>query len=173
MCRRLCLVAVALAPFLLSDCTDSGPDADATVSMQDKCDPTTFNAALGAGTCSGQGTVTFAQFNNELSATQHVAAWQFIPTALTTRVGQSIVAFNQGGEVHTFTEVEDFGGGEVPELNAASGNTVVAPECQQLTAADHVSPGATFRTDAATTVGTEHYQCCIHPWMRATVTVTP
>lgn len=35
-----------------------------------------------------------------------------------------------------------------------------------------IASGAPFRTDAATDVGTELYQCCIHPWMRATVTVT-
>jgi hypothetical protein len=35
-----------------------------------------------------------------------------------------------------------------------------------------IAAGATFRTDAAMDVGTQLYQCCIHPWMRATVTVT-
>ena len=35
-----------------------------------------FNAALGAGTCTGQGTTTLAQFTAELAANHTVAAWQ-------------------------------------------------------------------------------------------------
>lgn len=149
-----------------------GPTADARVSMQDQCDPATFNAALGSGTCTKQGTTTLTQFNNELTATHQVAGWRFVPSAFTIKVGQSITATNDGGEKHTFTEVKAFGGGIVPSLNSASGNTQEAPECAALSASDIVAAGATFRADAATDVGTEFYQCCIHPWMRATVTVT-
>jgi plastocyanin len=140
--------------------------------MQDQCDPASFNAALGSGTCTKQGTITFTQFNNELSATHQVAAWRLVPSAFSIKVGQSITATNDGGEKHTFTEVKAFGGGIVPALNSASGNTQEAPECAALSASDMVAAGATFRTDAAMDVGTELYQCCIHPWMRATVTVT-
>jgi plastocyanin len=152
-------------------CDDNGPIASTHVSMQDECDPASFNAALGAGTCTRQGTVTFTQFNNELNATQQVAAWRFIPSNLEVEVGQRITATNLGGEVHTFTEVEEFGGGIIPSLNQASGNPNVAPECMQLTAADMVAAGATFTSDVETEEGTENYQCCIHPWMRATVVV--
>ena len=48
---------------------------------------------------------------------------------------------------------------------------VMAPECANLPTAAQVLPGATFSTGPATTVGTQNFQCCIHPWMRATVTV--
>jgi plastocyanin len=116
--------------------------------------------------------MTFAQFNSELSATHQVAAWQFVPQSLMVRVGQAITATNDGGEVHTFTRVAQFGGGIVPALNQASGNTVVAAECQQLTNADLIASGSTFAASSQTTAGTNYYQCCIHPWMRATVTVT-
>ena len=157
----------------LAACSDSiSAIATNHVSVEDQCDPASFNAALGAGTCSKQGNMTFAQFNSELSATGQVAAWRFVPQALTVRVGQSITATNNGGEMHTFTEVAQFGGGIVPSLNQASGTTVVAPECQQLAATDFIASGTTFTADAETMAGTEHYQCCIHPWMRATVTVT-
>jgi plastocyanin len=170
--RSIRFLALILSPTIVIACNDSSsPLANPRVSMQDQCDPASFNAALGAGTCTKQGNVTFAQFNNELTASQHVAAWQFVPAALTVRVGQSITAVNDGGEEHTFTEVDQFGGGIIPSLNNASGNPVEAPECAQLGAADIVAAGATFRSDVATTAGTEHYQCCIHPWMRATVTV--
>lgn len=148
------------------------PVADARVSVQDQCDPATFNAALGAGACAKQGTMTFAQFNSELSASHQVTAWRFVPSAFTIRVGQSITATNDGGEKHTFTEVKAFGGGIVPSLNTASGNTQEAPECTALSPTAMIVSGATFRADPAAAAGTEFYQCCIHPWMRATVTVT-
>jgi hypothetical protein len=74
--------------------------------------------------------------------------------------------------VHTFTEVEAFGGGFVPELNALSGNPVPAPECLALDPDDFVPPGGTY-SDEVEEPGTERYQCCIHPWMRATVSARP
>jgi plastocyanin len=170
MYRTLSSFGITLAATALVACSDSvGPRANATVSVQDQCDPASFNAALGAGTCTKQGSMTFAQFNSELNSTQKVAAWQFVPSNLTIRIGQSIAATNDGGEIHTFTEVAAFGGGIVPALNQASGNNVEAPECKTLTAADEIMPGATFTTDAETSAGTELYQCCIHPWMRAVV----
>ena len=174
MRRTFSRFGIALTAFTFIACgKDSvSPIADARVSVQDQCDPATFNAALGSGACAKQGTMTFAQFNNELNATHQVAAWRFVRNAFTIRMGQSITATNDGGEKHTFTEVKAFGGGIVPSLNTASGNTQEAPECAALAANDMIAAGATFRTDAATDVGTELYQCCIHPWMRATVTVT-
>lgn len=167
-------VSFVFAAVTLSGCSKDtlSPTADAHVSAQDQCDPATFNAALGAGTCVKQGSTTFAQFNTELNATHQVAAWTFVPNAFTIKVGQAIAATNDGGEQHTFTEVKAFGGGIVPALNTASGNTQVAPECAALPGNAMIASGATFRTDPATAAGTEHYQCCIHPWMRATVTVT-
>ena len=170
---RLSSLAIALAAIAMAACEDSsGPIETTHVSMQDECDPATFNAALGAGTCTRQGTVTFSAFNAELNSTQQVAAWRFVPSEIEVEVGDEITATNNGGELHTFTEVEEFGGGIVPALNEASGNTTEAPECAQLTASDNVSPGQTFTTEEETEVGTERYQCCIHPWMRTVVHVT-
>src|SRR3954470_6004675 len=165
-------IGVILAATLTA-CSDSvEPKANAIVSIQDQCDPASFNAALGAGTCTRQGNTTLAQFNTELNATHQVAAWRFLPNNLTIRVGQRLTETNNGGEVHTFTEVAQFGGGIVPALNQASGNTVVASECQQLSASDMIAAGTTHTGDVETTAKTELYQCCIHPWMRATVTIT-
>jgi plastocyanin len=165
------------APVIVIGCSNDdansvAPPANAAVSILDQCDSASFNAGLGAGTCARAGSTTLAAFNAELNATGRVAAWTFDPTSLTLRVGQAITATNNGGEDHTFTEVQQFGGGIVPALNAASGNATEAPECADITAADHIKPGASMTTDAETTVGTHLYQCCIHPWMRETVTVT-
>ncbi len=174
MYRAFSSLAFAFIPIVAACSDSSGPVETTHVSMQDQCDPATFNAALGAGTCARQGNVTFDAFNAQLNANHQVAAWRFVPSAITIHVGQAITAMNNGGEMHTFTEVAQFGGGIVPGLNQASGNTVEAPECAQLTGSDFVAAGATFTSDVASAddVGTtEHYQCCIHPWMRTNVTV--
>jgi hypothetical protein len=76
---------------------------------------------------------------------------------------------NHGGEVHTFTEVEEFGGGIVPNLNTLAGTPEPAPECLALAGSAFILPGGTFEDEVAAP-GTEHYQCCIHPWMHAVVT---
>ncbi|MGH9888108.1 MAG: cupredoxin domain-containing protein [bacterium] len=173
--RHTTTLGIAVAAMIVAGCGDKGfvntLAGNGLVSMQDQCDSASFNAALGAGTCVKQGSVTLTAFNDELAATQKVAAWQFVPSAMTISVGQSILATNNGGEHHTFTEVENFGGGIVPALNTASGNPVPAPECTALSSSAQIAPGASTTTDPASTVGTEHYQCCIHPWMRTTVTV--
>jgi plastocyanin len=167
------LGAVFIGSQVLLACSDTSGPAAATVRVtaRDECDSTSFNATLGAGTCKKNGSVTLAQFNSELSASHTVAAWTFEPTALNAQVGQSIVVTNSGGEVHTFTEVENFGGGVVPSLNTASGNPTEAPECTHLTAEDFIAAGATKTDTPEDAAGTERYQCCIHPWMRTIVTV--
>ena len=137
-----------------------------TVTMMDACDPVTFNAVLGEGACTRNGGLTFEEFIAELGENQKVGSWHFTPGLLNVRVGDVLVARNHGGEVHTFTEVEEFGGGVVPDLNALSGNPVPAPEC--LGAISNVLPGET-QSEEVEEAGDEHYQCCIHPWMRTTV----
>jgi hypothetical protein len=84
------------------------------VTMMDGCDPESFNAA--DVTCVRSGGVTFERFLELLRKHQTVGAWQFSPGTLNARVGRTLLAVNQGGEVHTFTEVEEFGGGVVLDL---------------------------------------------------------
>ena len=139
------------------------------VQMMDACEPESFNAAIGPGTCSREGGVTFANFLSLLGKHQTVGAWHFAPSTLNVRVGQELVAINKGGEAHTFTEVAAFGGGIVPVLNDLSGTPVPAPECLALTPDDFVPPGGTHR-EVVDEAGTELYECCLHPWMRAVVT---
>jgi len=85
-------------------------------------------------------------------------------------LGQTLVAINRGGEVHTFTHVEAFGGGIVPLLNDLAHVPNVAPECLQLEPDDFVAPGTTYEETVEDT-GTQRFQCCIHPWMRLEVRV--
>ena len=136
------------------------------INMMDACDPVTF-ASLGCLRTGGG--VTLDRFLAKLGKKGVVGAWHFAPPKVHARVGETLLAVNKGGEVHTFTEVEEFGGGIVQLLNDLSGNPVPAPECLALEADDFVPPGATYE-DEVEEAGTEHYQCCIHPWMRTTVT---
>jgi len=146
-----------------------GGSKEQHVNMLDACDPETFNAVIGPGTCTRPGGgVTFQNFIDQLTKHGTIGSWRFTPLNASLHVGDEFVAFNQGGEVHTFTEVEEFGGGIVPLLNQLSGNTEVAPECNPATLT-FIPPGGTY-SDEVEEPGTEHYQCCIHPWMRATVT---
>jgi hypothetical protein len=110
--------------------------------------------------------------------TQRVATWEYGGGDAQVSLGQSLQVDNRGGEVHTFTVVAQFGGGRVPILNEKSGNTVVAPECVAGPNATNVDigfgTGITVTTGANGTIktkGTFKVQCCIHPWMRTTVTI--
>ena len=147
----------------------SAGGSERLVTMMDACDPTTFNLALNDPTaCIRNGGVTFDHFIAQLQKHARAGAWHNAPSKMNVRVGQTLVARNHGGEVHTFTEVEEFGGGIVPVLNALARTPVPAPECLSLGGDDFVPPGGTYRDDVDEP-GTELYQCCIHPWMRTTV----
>ncbi len=86
--------------------------------------------------------------------------------------GTTLLARNDGGETHTFTRVQNFGGGVVPFLNTLSRNPVEAEECKTLDAEDFVPPGGTYSLPLPGVKDqTVKVQCCIHPWMRSTVRV--
>lgn len=167
---------LALLPLFLavSACKDSLASGG-TIRLEDNCEPASFNAALGAGAClhaSSGGGMTLSAFNAELAANHSVAAWYMEPDQMTVREGSTFSVTNTGGETHTYTEVDEFGGGVVPALNAASGNTTVAPECVDAAEFDStaIASGQT-KQHTFDERGTEKYQCCIHPWMRQVVTV--
>jgi plastocyanin len=141
------------------------------VRINDQCDPESFDAALGPRTCVSPHTgVQFDDFIRVLTQTQKVGAWNFAPRRLHVRDGETFQAENRGGEVHTFTKVEEFGGGTVEMLNELSGNPVPAPECLELEPGDFIPPGGRS-TPEMEEPGVHHYQCCIHPWLRTDVTV--
>ena len=142
-----------------------------TVDMLDRCDPQSFNDAFGPGTCVfDHPGVSVGTFLSVLERAQTMGAWHFAPGVVRLREGQAFQARNSGGELHTFTEVEEFGGGFIPELNDLTGNPVPAPECLDVASLEFIAPGETNEAEVEPP-GTHRYMCCIHPWMRATVTV--
>jgi plastocyanin len=144
-----------------------------TVDLNDQCDPATFNAAVGDGTCTGHNAgVPFDVFLNQVGTSGQAGAWHIAPGVVSLRVGDALQAQNMGGETHTFTEVTQFGGGFVDFLNQLSGNPVPVPECNPATNPDiqFVAPGQHTDPDLEEK-GVHHYQCCIHPWMRTDVIV--
>jgi plastocyanin len=155
---------------------------DANVAMADNCDPPTFNAAVGPGTCATtphRHDTPFLEFFGLLfsplaaNVVGH-PAWQFAPGYISVRAGQTVRATNTGGEGHTFTEVTAFGGGFVPFLNGVGGpaGTVPLVPAAACTAAGTVvvAPGGTVQITGLSP-GVHKFECCIHPWMRAVVDV--
>jgi len=151
--------------------TTLGASEERRVTMLDDCDAATFNAAIGPGTCVKDGGVTFQEFIGQLIATGEAPAWRFAPEQVLLADGGSVDAYNRGGEFHTFTEVAAFGGGCVEPLNDILGLTPV-PECAipGILGSTGVAPGEELE-GAPLTSGVHLFECLIHPWMRATVTV--
>ena len=140
-----------------------GNDRTKTVKLMDECEGISFSS--NGVPCNRNGGVTFDRFGAQLARLHEVPEWRFNPGTVNLRVGDILASLNMGGEAHTFTEVEDFGGGIVPALNAAAGLTAVAPECRE---AQFLPPGA-GTSEVTDEAGDEKYQCCIHPWMRTVV----
>jgi plastocyanin len=141
------------------------------IGILDRCDPASFNAVLGDGACvMRNGGVPFDTFLERLNPKDggH-SAWRFTPEQVRLSRGQFLRLDNRGGEVHTFTEVVDFGGGFVPELNAAlpPGTPLAVPigDLRFIDAGERID----LSVPAA---GTHRFECLIHPWMRTTVTQT-
>jgi hypothetical protein len=143
----------------------------------DSCDPASFNAVLGDGTCVKPGPTTFDAFIGELAATQTARTWRFNPLRATARAGAALLVKNVGGEVHTFTPVAEFGGGFIQDLNVLTGNLVPAPECLDFGAMDFVPSGGTSLISGAALAavadadGIARIECCLHPWMRSEVRI--
>jgi plastocyanin len=169
MHRRTALLVV-LGMSLIGGSVGSQSPSERLVSVQDACDPTTFNAVVGPGTCVRPGGVQFDPFIAELERKGEAGAWHFAPPTTTAPLGQTLVAINRGGEVHTFTHVEAFGGGIVPLLNDLAHVPTPAPECLHLEDDDFVALGTTYEEDIED-AGVQRFQCCIHPWMRLEVRV--
>jgi plastocyanin len=142
----------------------------------DECDPKTFNDALGADFCKnvtlGAFTVLTDLFKKAKAGTPD-PNWDFEPDVLRVKKGTPLVVTDQGGEPHTFTEVEHFGGGFIPDLNGPGEDTV--SECEGGFANLGVARTRILQGSQQLITGLgkgEHlFQCCIHPWMRVKVEV--
>jgi len=74
---------------------------------------------------------------------------EFTPAAVHANVGQRVVWMNDDSSPHNVTYVSG----------------------PRFTSSRRMRPGATFSI-GLTAPGTIHYFCTIHPWMRATITVS-
>ena len=149
----------------------------AQVVAVDECDPATFNdpSAAGPGFCQnvalGASTL-FANLLAEAAAGTPDPNWNFSPGTMTIKRGSLLSVVDEGGEPHTFTEVQQFGGGFLPFLN---GGQDTVPECaggfaNVAVAKTRVLQGSRLEVNNLAK-GKHLFQCCIHPWMRIEVDV--
>ncbi len=160
-----------------SSASSGGPSA-LVVKAQDDCEPASFNAALGAGTCVGDGDTTLDELVGQLLADRDAHKWRFSRTHHKVKNGGHIVVPNEGGEFHTFSEVAEFGGGCIPALNSLMGGLTPVAECEPeaapgvpLAFVTTGVPAGQSITVTGLTRGVHRFECLIHPWMRSTITV--
>lgn len=170
--RVTALAAVAAAVLLTVPLVASADPL--RIIAKDDCEPVSFNLAIGAGTCVGNGGTTFGGFIAQLVNHRFAGAWHFSPKQVKIDAGSSLVVTNRGGETHTFTEVTQFGGGGiVAELNQILFGTPTPPTFF-FPPLNFIPAGQTITVSPATlTPGTHLFFCAIHPWMHETVRVTP
>lgn len=191
---------IAVIAAMLLSCVAISDAQTKVITMWDACDPDSFNAAIGPGTCisGNHGKTLFGDFIAELNSDQIAGAWRFNPllnasgktfeiAGLELEPGEHTSIVNKGGEQHTLTRVHKYGGGFVAPLNGLSGNPTPAPECAQVLPDGSLAPQPESDTnqfveagltEAGPTAGTSalpagvsRWECCIHPWMRLTIVV--
>lgn len=173
------VTALAVGALVTAPIATAGGGDTQRVRLKDDCEPTSFNAALGPGACVGDGDTTFDDLlgqlaANGLTANESADGWEFTPGRFHIDEGDRLRVVNVGGEFHTFTEVDTFGGGCVPEVNAALGlpATDMIDECQDpsLFGTTGVAAGGAIHLRGLR-AGTHKFECLIHPWMQSVVTV--
>ncbi len=157
---------------------------DNRIAVMDDCKPgdPAWDPTGGCTLKPHQGDVPMAEFGQLLRSPLAVIAgaggpvsflvghpsWRNEPSHLTVAPGKTVRVTNHGGRGHTFTEVANFGGGFISGLNVGM---TPAPECvSTITPPIPLAPGATIEL-AAGAPGLHKFECCIHPWMRATIRV--
>jgi plastocyanin len=148
-----------------------GADDAETIRIQDDCDPKTFAEVPGG--CVGDGDTTFDELVEELIEDGEHGKWRFHPDETHIDHDEALHAHNQGGEFHTFTMVDEFGAGCVPEINELLGlGDEPVPEICATPAffTELIPPGVTVEVDHLAP-GVYRFLCLIHPWMKSTVEV--
>ena len=180
-------VFLTAAPCAIAQGNGNSPGIAQVVAL-DGCDPTSFNTVLGesgGGFCHNvslaalgfattlSDLLTVAETGNP-ATNPDTSGWDFEPDHLRIKQGTIVSVVDQGGEPHTFTEVQAFGNGFVPPLNPGSSTSVIA-ECQGgfkniAVARTRVVQGSHLDITGLSK-GKHLFQCCIHPWMRMEVDV--
>lgn len=151
-----------------------GEDHNRKIAIRDACDPRDPSWAPTGGCLLKRGDVTNAEFGAYLTSPLTIPAngalighpaWRMEPSYQSIEAGKSLRIENVGGRTHTFTEVKNFGGGRVPPLNVG---LTRAPECAT---AVNIPAGGSAEIPSMSD-GVHNFECCIHPWMRATVRVS-
>ena len=170
------MFAVATRPLEQED-KDYPSAGAAQIVALDECDPATFNApsAVGPDFCKNVAlgaATTFSELFKKAKDGHPDLNWDFEPDTLHIRKGTVLSVVDQGGEPHTFTEVEHFGGGFIGPLN---GGEATVHECEGgfsrvEVARTRILQGSQLQITGLSK-GEHFFQCCIHPWMRAKVEV--
>ena len=175
-------LALAVGYFVAGTFTAIADDGNGpVVRVLDDCLPGDpgWNPTGGCTLNPTQGDVPFAEFGALLTAPTLATnvspagvtlighpSWRNEPSHMTVQQGKELHVVNDGGRGHTFTEVANFGGGFVGQLNIG---LRPAPECTPATTVP-LPPGGRQSIDGLAP-GLHKFMCCIHPWMRATVRV--
>jgi hypothetical protein len=183
------LAAVTAAPGLRGHDDDQGTGK---IVILDNCDPNDPAWTPTGGCQLEEGDVTEEEFRTLLTSPLYDSnpmdplsglflvghpSWRNQPSHLVVEEFENITVRNRGGRNHTLTPVAAFGGGRVPPLRVG---TTMAPECALAAGQTDpwlvVSGGRLELTapgfDDQNPLNNVHrYQCCLHPWMRATVKV--
>src|SRR5262245_47421856 len=127
----LALVAAFAAVSPAGSADGAGPQ----IAIEDDCDPNDpgWNTVPGNGCRQKKGDVSLAEFAGENDSPLSLAvighqAWRNDPSYLNVRTGTTVRVKNDGGRIHTFTEVAAFGGGKSPNPALNEGLTT-APAC--------------------------------------------
>jgi plastocyanin len=182
--RRLLVAAMVLGVSAVSPAVAAadGPKVE-PMKLRDACNKASFDATFGPGLCQrNAGSVSGAEFLSKLNPKDfgHGAWWINASGGrvgtTTIKLGDTLRAVNEGGENHTFTEVEKytsargFTGGCIGGLSTPLGLTPFPGDCGRAIAETIVTPGASSNRTGLS-VGTHHFECILHPWMRQTVEV--
>jgi plastocyanin len=166
--------AAAASLVLVAPVANAAPQVK-TMRLLDQCDKPSWDVGF-PGLCTvSAGSVTLERFRADLAKGGN-NNWWINNRNETINSGDSLQVLNQGGIVHSFTEVQAYGQGIVPEWNTAIKETGQAitvnglPVLQDPAAFTTFVPSGTSK-DVVPTKGVHKYQCIIHPWMRTVVTV--
>jgi plastocyanin len=183
------LVATALLATLAAPLASASDNNVQRVRVRDNCDPNNFPPPLCAP--NHKGNVGLAQLlafitahPQEVLKERNALGWRFKPDDVGVKAGTVFHVVNEGGEVHSFTDVTQTGftGGCVDVLNGPLGLSR-NPVCGNIDPNNGpafvafllqhggVLPGGQEDVPVSASSGTLKFQCLVHPWMRTTVQV--